>query len=118
MGTIDAGAIAVGRYFNLNPVQSRAPDFVQLPFKPFKHVISSKDLDTEGEYRQYNILEHTRKEKPRNPYQDSGAWSLPDFSGMLFGGGGGSRTSSQDTKTSVKTNNYLAPYLLYRLFTD
>ena len=37
MWTIDAGSIAVGRYFNLNPVQSWAPDFVQLPFKPFKH---------------------------------------------------------------------------------
>ena len=24
-------------YFNLDPVQGWAPDFVQLPFKPFKH---------------------------------------------------------------------------------
>ena len=37
MWTIDAGSIAVGRYFNLNPVQSWAPNFVQMLFKPFKH---------------------------------------------------------------------------------
>ena len=38
VGTMDAVSIAMGCYFNVYPVQSWAPDFVQLPFKPFKHV--------------------------------------------------------------------------------
>ncbi|MBW2163196.1 MAG: hypothetical protein JRF43_01770 [Deltaproteobacteria bacterium] len=37
MGTIDAGSIAKGRYFNLDPVHGWTLDFVQLSFKPFKH---------------------------------------------------------------------------------
>lgn len=38
VGAIDTGRIAVGRYLNLDPVQGRAADLVQLCFEPLKHL--------------------------------------------------------------------------------
>ena len=38
MRTINTGSVAVGRYLNLDPVQGRAANLVQLSFDPFKHV--------------------------------------------------------------------------------
>lgn len=38
-GAIDAGAIAVGRYLDLDPVQGRAVDLIELSPDPFEHVL-------------------------------------------------------------------------------
>ncbi|OPL14392.1 MAG: hypothetical protein AVO38_02130 [delta proteobacterium ML8_D] len=38
MGTINTGAIAIGCYLNLDPVQGRAANLIESCFDPFKHV--------------------------------------------------------------------------------
>jgi len=38
VGAIDTGCIAMGRDFNLDPVQGRAADLVHLCFEPLKHL--------------------------------------------------------------------------------
>ena len=38
VGAIDTGCIAMGGYLNLDPVQGRAADLVQLCFDPLKHL--------------------------------------------------------------------------------
>ncbi|OEU53780.1 MAG: hypothetical protein BA872_06115 [Desulfobacterales bacterium C00003060] len=85
VGTIDTRCVAVGRYLNLDPVQGRAAQFVQLSLDPFKHCdlcgYTSEHSTHEKEKNYHESTECSQGERRKNGKHEKSVSNCDGFIG-------------------------------------